>query len=297
MSGKIIFLINPVSGTKEKRGIISTISEKLDAEKIPYEFMTTNAEGKFFHIEQKIIHENIRKVGIIGGDGTVSLVTDALRHLPVDFGIIPTGSGNGLALTAGIPRNIKKALEILLNGKASRIDAFSINNNFSCMLSGIGFDAKVAHDFARQKKRGLWTYVKVSAANFFHAKTYPFSLALNGQQIDTNAYFISVANSNQFGNNFTIAPKASLQDGLLDIVVVQKMNKLQVLLAIIYQLRYGDVQESILGEHRILYFRAKELVITNKANAPLHIDGDPWESAERFDIRVIPSAFSLLQPA
>jgi YegS/Rv2252/BmrU family lipid kinase len=297
MSDKIIFLVNPVSGTRGKQRIISAISVKLDAEKVPYEFITTNAEGEFFHIQQKIINENIRKVGIIGGDGTVSHVTHALRHLPVDFGIIPTGSGNGLALAAGIPRNIGRALDIILHGKASRIDAFSINDNFSCMLSGIGFDAKVAHDFAKQKKRGLWTYVKVSAANFFNAITYPFTLAVNGREINTNAYFISIANSNQFGNNFTIAPKASLEDGLLDIVVVQKMNKLQVLLAIIYQLRYGDVQENIFGEHRILYFRAKELVITNKANAPLHIDGDPSESAERFDIRVIPSVISLLQPA
>jgi YegS/Rv2252/BmrU family lipid kinase len=296
MSGKIIFLINPVSGTKGKQRIISTISGKLDAAKIPYEFITTNAEGEFFHIEQKIINENIRKVVIIGGDGTVSHVTHALRHLPIDFGIIPTGSGNGLALAAGIPKKVERALEIILYGKASRIDAFSINNNFSCMLSGIGFDAKVAHDFAKQKKRGLWTYVKVSVANFFTAETYPFILAVNGQEINTNAYFISIANSNQFGNNFTIAPKASLADGLLDIVVVQKMNKLQVLLAIIYQLKYGDVQENKLGEHRILYLRAKELVITNSSDAPLHIDGDPCETAERFEIRAIPSAISLLQP-
>ncbi len=296
MSGKIIFLINPVSGTKGKQRIISTISRKLDAEKIPYEFVSTNAEGQFSQIERKIINENIRKVGIIGGDGTVSHVTHALRHLPIDFGIIPAGSGNGLALAAGIPKNITRAVDIILRGKASRIDAFSINNNFSCMLSGIGFDAKVAHDFAKQKKRGLWTYIKVSAANFFNADTYPFSLAVNGQEINTTAYFISIANSNQFGNNFTIAPKASLEDGLLDIVVVQKMNKLQVLLAIIYQLKYGDVQENKFGKHRILYFRAKELVITNGSNAPLHIDGDPCESAERFEIRVIPSAISLLQP-
>jgi YegS/Rv2252/BmrU family lipid kinase len=296
MKGKIIFLINPISGTKGKQRIINTISAKLDAEKIPYEFITTKAEGKFFHIEQKLISENIRKVGIIGGDGTVSHVTHALRHLPIDFGIIPTGSGNGLALAAGIPKHIERALDIILRGKASRIDAFSINDNFSCMLSGIGFDAKVAHHFAQQKKRGLWTYIKVTATNFFNAETYPFNLTVNGQEINTHAYFISIANSNQFGNNFTIAPKASLEDGLLDIVVVQKMNKLQVLISIIYQLKYGDVQESKFGKHKILYLRAKELVITNGSNAPLHIDGDPCETADRFEVRVIPSAISLLQP-
>jgi diacylglycerol kinase (ATP) len=297
MPRKLIFLVNPISGTKGKKLIIDTITSTLDSAGIAFEFVNTNAEGRFDIIEKKIIEESIRTVAIIGGDGTVSLVTNALRHLPVDFGIIPTGSGNGLALAAGIPRDAAKALDIIINGRPSMIDAFSINGHFSCMLSGIGFDAKVAHDFARQKKRGLWTYVKVSAANFFNAETYPFTLVIDNKEIVTSAYFISIANSNQFGNNFTIAPKASLNDGLLDIVVVQKMNKLQVLLSIIYQIRFGDVQEGIFKKHGILYYQQKNLQIINSSMAPLHIDGDPYSTSEKFDIRVIPSAISLIQPA
>jgi diacylglycerol kinase family enzyme len=96
------------------------------------------------------------------------------------------------------------ALEVALNGRPSRTDAFYINGKFSCMLSGIGFDAKVAHDFSKMKKRGLLTYVKVSMKNFFSAREYPFQLRLEGKEIDTEAYFISIANSNQFGNNFTM---------------------------------------------------------------------------------------------
>ncbi|HLO79315.1 MAG TPA: YegS/Rv2252/BmrU family lipid kinase [Chitinophagaceae bacterium] len=297
MPHKIIFLVNPISGTKGKKRIIDIITRRLNASAIDFEFLNTNAEGRLDHIEQKIIAEAIKTIVIIGGDGTVSQVTNALRHLPVDFGIIPTGSGNGLALAAGIPRDVNKALAIILSGKPSRVDAFTINGHFSCMLSGIGFDAKVAHDFARQKKRGLWTYVKVSARNFFNADCYPFTLLIDHKEISTNAYFISVANSNQFGNNFTIAPKASLSDGLLDIVVVQKMNKLQVLLSIIYQLRFGDVQEEIFKKHGILYYQLKELGIVNRSLAPLHIDGDPYDTAEKFEIKAIPSAFSLIQPA
>lgn len=296
MRSKIIFLINPISGTRGKEKIIKTISDRMKAEVRPHEFVHTNAAGEFADIEKKIVSEKITTVAIIGGDGTVSHVTNALRHLPVDFGIIPTGSGNGLALAAGIPTDAARALDIILSGKPSRIDAFRINDHFSCMLSGIGFDAKVAHDFARQKKRGLWSYIKVSAANFFSAATYPFTLIFNNKQVTTRAYFISVANSNQFGNNFTIAPKASLDDGMLDVVVVQKMSKIQVLLSIIYQLRFGDVQEDMFREHRILYFQAKELEIINPSLAPLHIDGDPYPSAEKFRISVIPSAISLIKP-
>jgi len=218
-------------------------------------------------------------------------------HQPDPSAVILLHARHGLALAAGISRDPGMALEIALNGQPSRIDAFTINGHFSCMLSGIGFDAKVAHDFSRMKKRGLMTYVKVSMKNFFSAREYPFQLKIDGKEIDTDAYFISIANSNQFGNNFTIAPKASISDGLLDIIVVQNMNKLQVLLSIFYQIKYGDVQEEIFKRQGILYYQVKDLEILNHSQAPLHIDGDPYETSPVFKISIIPSAFSLLQPA
>jgi diacylglycerol kinase family enzyme len=165
------------------------------------------------------------------------------------------------------------------------------------MLSGIGFDAKVAHAFARSSKRGLFTYIKVAARNFFSAKPYPFHITYTGHDVKTEAFFISIANSNQFGNQFTIAPKARLNDGLIDIVIVQEMNKFQLMMAILHQLRFGDVQEKIFRKKSILYFQAPGLNIKNPALAPLHIDGDPAKTADEFSIRIIPSAFRLLQPA
>lgn len=297
MARKLIFLMNPLSGTRNKLRIKEALIKKLHEKGLAFEFIPTNAAGDYKFLEAKILEEQISEVVIVGGDGTVSQVANALRHLAVDFGVIPMGSGNGLALAAGIPVDPLKALDIVLNGKASRIDAFTINGHFSCMLSGIGFDAKVAHDFARQKTRGLWTYVKVSAANFFRARDYSFVLRIGRKEIETEAYFISIANSNQFGNNFTIAPKALLSDGLLDIVVVQKMNKFQLLLAVIYQIRYGDVQEGIFKKHRILYYQVKECELVNKSLAPLHIDGDPHPTSPHFSIKVIPSALSLIQHA
>jgi diacylglycerol kinase (ATP) len=296
MTNKLIFLINPVSGTRGKERIKEKISKRLSEAGIPFEFIATNASGNYLFLEEKILDEHIKDLIVIGGDGTISQVAHALRHLPVNFGLIPLGSGNGLALAAGISRDPEKALDTVLNGKPSRIDAFLINDHFSCMLSGIGFDAQVAHDFAKMKKRGLWTYVKISLKNFFSAKHYPFQLRIDGKNIETDAFFISVANGNQFGNNFTIAPKARLTDGLLDIIMVQKMNKLQVILSIFYQIRYGDVQEDIFKSNGILYYQVKELEIWNPGNAPLHIDGDPHETAMKFIITTIPSAFSLIQP-
>ena len=167
------------------------------------------------------------------------------------------------------------------------------------MLSGLGFDAQVAHDFARQEKRGFATYVKQSTKGLFAAKAYPFELLIDGKTLSTEAFFISIANSNQFGNNFTIAPQASLNDGLLDIVVVNKMNKIRMIWSVLWQIRsgragrYGDKKEQGSAIH---YFQTAKLTIRNPALAPLHIDGDPAASNSIFEIEVIPNAFKLLAP-
>jgi diacylglycerol kinase (ATP) len=292
---KIAFLFNPVSGTGPKAGVRKLIESGTTEREIPFEIFHTNITGQYPELEKKIQDKIITDIVVIGGDGSISQVSGALRHTRVPFGIIPMGSGNGLALAAGIPRDPAKALEIIFSGHASPVDAFFINGHFSCMLSGIGFDAKVAHEFAQRPERGLWTYVKVSAQNFFSAKPYPFQIICPGHDVNTEAFFVSIANSNQFGNQFTIAPKARLNDGLIDIVIVQKMNKFQLLLAILHQLRYGDVQEKMFTKQGILYFQTAELTILNPSLAPLHIDGDPAVTADRFNISVVPSAFRLIQ--
>jgi diacylglycerol kinase family enzyme len=209
------------------------------------------------------------------------------------------GSGNGLALAAKIPKQMDKALDVIFTGKASYIDSFYINSGFSCMLCGVGFDAQVAHDFAQQSKRGLSTYIKQTLFNFINVQPWSFEIINKGKSFTAEAYFISIANSNQFGNNFTIAPKASLNDGLLDVVVVKKMSKLRVLWAVIQQVMNGkikDYDEKTFHEKDVLYFQTNKLIIHNLDSAPLHIDGDPKDTAKKFMIEIIPDAFKLIQP-
>jgi YegS/Rv2252/BmrU family lipid kinase len=294
MASKIILLLNPISGIANKAGLRAMLENRLRNLGVEYEFMDTDPTGKYEGVREKVEAESISRIVIIGGDGTVSHTTAALRDLPIEFALIPAGSGNGLARAANIPTDPLLALELAISGTASPIDAFTINDDFSCMLSGIGFDAQVAHDFAKMKKRGLWTYVRISAGNFFDAVEYPFTLKLDGKEIPTEAYFISIANGNQFGNNFTIAPKAMLNDGLLDIIVVQKMSKLQVLMSVFYQMKYGEVQEERFRKDGILYYQARELEIINPKLAPLHIDGDPVATAEALHIKIIPGAIRLV---
>jgi diacylglycerol kinase (ATP) len=297
MQRRFIYFINPISGTNGKEKLLQTIQEKTNAKKIPFEILHTNAAGEYDYLKEKITTEKITDVIVCGGDGSVNQIANALLGVNINIGIVPMGSGNGLALAAKIPKNAAKALAVIFNNKAEYIDSFYINNRFSCMLCGLGFDAQVAHDFAQQQTRGLKTYVKQSARNFIKATPYSFTIAVDGKQFSSEAFFISIANSNQFGNNVTIAPQASLHDGLLDIVVVNKMSKLRMLWSVAKQIRLGQVrmyEDKKYHHNEIHYFQTSALTIHNSQQAPLHIDGDPAATAEKFEIKIIEKAFRLL---
>ncbi|MDE3235085.1 MAG: YegS/Rv2252/BmrU family lipid kinase [Bacteroidota bacterium] len=299
MERKIIYLINPISGTSRKEGIKKMVERETTARKIPFEIVPTNANGNYDFIKEKIAYEHFTDIIIIGGDGTVNQVTHALRNEPVRFGIIPLGSGNGLAFAANIPKKAEAALAVIFAGKAKLVDAFFINNHYSCMLSGLGFDAQVAHNFAAKSKRGLLTYTQESLINFFKANPFQFEVQIEQFSFFTDAFAISIANSNQFGNNVTIAPEASLNDGLLDIVIIQKMNKAKLPFALLKQVRGNNKLQELVDDitHKnVLYFQAPSLTIKNLKHAPLHIDGEPRETAEEFNVSIVKDCFQLLQP-
>ncbi|MFN0082959.1 MAG: diacylglycerol/lipid kinase family protein [Ferruginibacter sp.] len=292
-----IVFINPISGIKNKKDVRSLIENKLKESDLPYQILATEKTGIYPFLKDKIIADNITDVIICGGDGTVNQITAYLQNIKVQVGIIPMGSGNGLAFTAGISKDPSKALDTVLNGKASFIDAFMMNENYCCHLCGLGFDGQVAHDFARQTKRGPAMYVKQTIKNFFNAKPFAFEISANGNTFTTNAFFVSIANSNQFGNKMVIAPKASLSDGLLDIVIVNKAGKLGLIFKLMQHLRSGKIAYGRNTAKTINYFHTKKLSIKNLDNAPFHIDGEPMETASAFEISIIENAFLLLQPS
>jgi diacylglycerol kinase (ATP) len=300
MSRHIIYIINPIAGTRKKADLQEYVEKRTKEKNIPFDIFPSVASGDYSFLQSIITEKKTTDIVIAGGDGTVSQVTGSLMDTKLNFGIIPCGSGNGLALAAGISKTPAKALDIIFNGKAAFIDGFYINDQFACMLCGVGFDAKVAHDFANQPKRGLTTYIKQTLSNFFSAKTYSFELVMKKNTLQTDAYFISIANSNQFGNNFTIAPKASLSDGLLDIVIVTKQNKLRFILQTIKQVagRNKLQMENFINEKKsVIYFQTDELVIKNVEEAPMHIDGDPAETPRQIKVKIAPACFRLIQPA
>ena len=308
MPRNLLYIINPVSGTKTKKNIQQLIEKKTAGQNISFQVFPSVASGDYSFLYPIINEQSVTDVIIAGGDGTISQVVSSLMNCDVNFGIIPCGSGNGLAYTAKIPKQTAKALDIIFNGKSAPIDGFYINNQFACMLSGLGFDAKVAHDFALQPKRGLTTYVKQVIRNFFSAKAFLFELENKEINFRIRAFFISIANSNQFGNNFIIAPRASLSDGLLDIVIVTEQSKLSVLLQTLRQLwgknklqpdiiaNLKDIRPDGTTSRGVIYFQTDKLSINNLSHAPLHIDGEPAETPEKLIIEVKHNCFRLIQP-
>lgn len=296
MQRRFIFLFNPRSGVQKGKSLEQIITERCEAAAVPFNIEHSRADGDYSSLKEKIRNELITDVVIAGGDGTISTVVAAIKDLPVNIGIIPRGSGNGLALAAGISKDVDKALDIIFNGTAHLVDAFLINNHFSCMLSGIGFDAQVAHEFDRQKKRGFGKYIQLTLKNLQRIKTYRFTINAKEVDLKVKAYFISIANSNQFGNQITIAPKASLQDGLLDIVAVEKRNLFFVLMRILWHIRFGKFTGDFTKRRGIIYFQTAELTVANIDHAPFHVDGDGKPTAKQFQVKVLPAAYSLLMP-
>jgi len=297
MQRRIIYIINPIAGTRIKNHLQQFIQETTKAKKIPFHIFPSVASGDYSFLQSIIKEQRITDVVIAGGDGTVSQVVSSLMKEDINFGILPCGSGNGLALAAKIPKQPAKALEIIFSGKASAIDGFYVNKQFACMLCGVGFDAKVAHEFSKQPKRGLSTYASLVSKNFFSISPYHFTIESNGLEFSTEAFFISIANSNQFGNNFTIAPKALLADGFLDIVIVKKSAKPVLLYNLVKQIFAGKLKtvETSL-DLPVIYFQTKKISIRNTSNAPLHIDGDPAETPEELKIEIRKKCFRLIQP-
>jgi diacylglycerol kinase (ATP) len=294
-----IYFINPISGTANKSRLLQKITDETAQRKISFQIIYTTKEGDYAFLPQKIINEKITDVIICGGDGTIKSVVSFLLHSDVNIGILPVGSGNGLAHGSGIGGNVNKALQIIFSGKTKAIDGFFVNNHFGCMLAGLGFDATVAFEFAGRKKRGLFPYIKISLHRFFASKTFPFVISFDDYTIQTEALFISFANSNQFGSRIKIAPRASLSDGRLDVVVVNKKNKIITALSILRQIAFGKIQPSkelLVKRKNIFYFHAEKLTIKNPSLAPLHIDGEPCETSDTIEVKIIPGAIRLLTP-
>lgn len=276
----MLFIINPISGHGRKQRIISRL------EKAGYKVVCTEYAG---HAE-KLAREAAEQVVVaVGGDGTVNEVARGLVGTGKTLGIIPCGSGDGLARHLGISHNFSKALKTVTSGRTSPLDAGRINGRLFFSVCGVGFDAVVSERFAKCGKRGLSTYIREGLKTWRIYAPERYVIEMNGQTLEHEAMFITVGNSNQWGNGAKITPLADSSDGILDITVVDEFKAIE-LPWLAGRLMTGSAHKSM----RVHTYRSQHLVITRQNEGPAHADGDWFEAGKTLDIEVIPHALNVL---
>ena len=268
----IRFIINPASGSSRSRSkdVEQLIEQYLDKTLFIPEVVFSHAPGQVLALSREAADKGINVVVAVGGDGSVNEVAKGLTGSNVTLGIIPIGSGNGLARHLNIPMEAARAIETLNTGKTMLIDTVSINDNQFVSIAGVGFDALVADKFAQSESRGFLTYFRIATRAYPFYKPKKYVLDIDGEMVKRRALFISFANSDQFGYNTTIAPDADITDGLMDVCIVQKIPMFKAPL-IAHLLLAKKIDQSSYVE----IIQAKQVFLRRRKNEIINIDGEP----------------------
>lgn len=287
-NSKMMIIVNPLSNVGKNKDSLQLIKDELKASAIEHEIFFSEYAGHSIELAKKAVKEKYSCVVAVGGDGTVNEVGQNLIDTNIAMGIIPSGSGNGLARHLGIPMNLKKSLQILISGKFRNIDTASLNGKVFLSTAGIGFDAHVGWKFAEFGKRGLLSYMHISALEFFNYKPRSYILEIDGKIIKSKAFLISFANSGQFGNNAWIAPDAKIDDGYLNVCILDKFP-ITDLAELIYRL----FTKNLSGSKYYHIHKAKEIKV-KKGHNMVHLDGEPKLETTELQIKVKPASMKVI---
>lgn len=278
---KIRIIINPISGSGKQKKAEYAIRKLIDNQLFESEILYSQHAGHLSLLAKEAVEKNYDAVVVIGGDGSVNEAAQSLIGTKTALGIIPIGSGNGLARFLKIPMNIAKAVLRINQFQQKQIDTARINEYKFVNLAGIGFDAQVAKQFDLSNKRGFWNYAKISLKEYFDYREKLYKISIDGNAIETSAFMIVFANSNQFGNDFVIAPQANIDDGRLDICIIQKPKLYQIPNFLIDILR-----KKAHTSHLIKTYKAKEIKLEMNKKTVLNIDGEAVEQDTNLHIEV-----------
>ena len=286
---RVTFIVNPVSGGKDKKDVLAAIGRYLDLSVFSYEVLQTGQAGDATRWARESRSDIVVTVG---GDGTVSEVATGLLGTDKALGIIPCGSGDGLALHLGISRSPAKAVRTLNDACITRMDAAMMDGRPFFCTAGVGLDADVSLEFSRSSTRGLGTYVSKAWEKWRQRDLKERYVV----ETDTEAWagpavFITVGNANQWGNEARIVPKASLRDGLLDVTVVQPFSTLEIP-DLAARLMTGKADTS----HHVRSFRSAHVHIHRDHPGPAHDDGDPVEAGMDLYLEIMPGALNVVVP-
>lgn len=278
----MLFIVNPISGKGRKKRLIARLQAA------GHNVMCTEYAGH----AQEIARETTEQIVVaVGGDGTVNEVARGLIGTDKTLGIMPCGSGDGLARHLGISHFYNKALSTITSGKTSCLDAGTINGKYFFSVCGVGFDAIVSERFAKCGKRGLSSYIKEGLKTWRIYTPEKYTIEIDGKVIENEAMFITVGNSNQWGNGAKITPLADCSDGILDITVVDGFKAVE-LPWLAGRLMTGSAHKS----RRVHTYRGTHIKINRTSEGPAHADGDWFEAGNCLDIQIIPHALKVLVP-
>ena len=304
----IAFIINPISGSKEtqnaKRKLPKLIMQTLDSEQWLPNITFTEYAGHAVELAKQYARMGFDAVVAVGGDGTVNEVAQGIvkgvsglgvSGLGVSglgktaLGIIPMGSGNGFARHLGIPIRPQKALEMINHSEPISVDYGLANGRLFVSTCGTGFDALIADHFACSNKRGFSTYLQNIIHDAFSYQAQTYHIVGDGLDVTHKAFLITFANANQWGYEALIAPKASIQDGKMDIMMMSS-HALLGSASLALRLFAGSIDDS----HFMDTLRAKEVTLFREEAAPFHIDGDPVEMEKDIHIRIVEDGLRVL---
>lgn len=288
---RILFIVNPVSGIRKRKGIEHLLFERIDRDRFDYRVVYTEGPGHATELSRRAAEEGIHFVVAVGGDGTVNETAAGIVGTETAMGIIPAGSGNGLSRHLRIPMKVNHAIDVINQAKTIKIDTATLNDQLFVNVAGVGFDAFVAKKFAKSGKRGFTTYFKVTANAYRDYKPHKYTLTIDGNVIKRRALLVSFANSSQFGNNTSIDPNAMVDDGFIDVCIVGKIPfwKTGFLAPLLFikkfdQTRYVEI------------IRAKEVQLIRKKGKSIHLDGDPKKMGKELTMKINPLSLRVIVP-
>lgn len=288
MPRKLLFIVNPNAGKKKSDKIIQTIRKTFPAN-IYYQFVIWKDKNNFDEIVKLLKSEGYTDAIAVGGDGTVNQVAKNILNSNITLGIIPIGSGNGLARTLGVSIDIEQAIKQIVDGQTTTIDSGNVNNIPFFCTSGIGFDAHIGNLFATSKTRGLNSYIKITFRELFKYRAKNYTLIFNNQTIQRKAFLITVANAGQYGNDFYIAPQANLQDGYFHVALLKPFNIIKSIGVFINILKRSAHLSS-----SIETFVTDKITIIRNEKDVIHFDGEPYFEGEEIIFENKPNSLKVL---
>ena len=284
----IAFIVNPISGTKAKNRVAKLIRELLDLQQFAPTVVVTEYAGHATQLAQQFAMEDYYAVVAVGGDGTINEVASGLIGTNTALGIVPNGSGNGFARHLDISTRMNRAIEMLNSSEVINVDYGLVNNLPFFSTCGVGFDAIVAQDFS-DSSRGFKGYVQSIFKDLFQYTPETYQLNGDGIDITTTAFLVNFANAGQWGYDAYIAPKASVQDGWLDVAIVSEFSLMEAA-GMAIRLFTKNIDENL----HMNTLRAKEMTLTRECEGPIHIDGTPVVMPAELNVKIVEEGLKVL---